>query len=68
MEELDRGESGLESSVSNREARLQGPLGVLEQTEAHNNKVRERERERERERGKRERERLFLPTPKHTLV
>ena len=39
MEVLDRGESGLESSVSNREARLQGPLGVLKQTEAHNNEV-----------------------------
>lgn len=31
MDELERGESGIKSSDSNREARLQGPLGVLEE-------------------------------------
>lgn len=29
IEELERGESGLESSVINREAKLQEPLGAL---------------------------------------
>lgn len=31
MDELERGESGIKSSDSNREARLQGPLGVLKE-------------------------------------
>lgn len=33
MDELERGESGIKSSDSNREARLQGPLGVLPEKE-----------------------------------
>lgn len=33
MDELERGESGIKSSDSNKEAKLQGPLGVLPEKE-----------------------------------